>query len=299
VWRRFEEQRESSGFARAIVRPDAAPLGVRLIQEGIGSLRGAIGTPDQVADLVRRYDAVGVDQIIFILQAGSNRHEHICESLELFAAEVMPEFVEGREEREALKVDRLSGAVEAALARREPARKLAGPYEIDEEAELSTARPVGGAVRSDDLRGALTAAARRGATKLLARMVDGASDEQVERRFSSGVALRAIFAGMARSFEPDQAAGFRGRLVYELARPATGRPPARWTIEVLDGGATARPGASDGAALIVRFTLSDFVRIAAGAIDPAEPLLADRASFEGDFALAARLPEMFGAPSPY
>jgi hypothetical protein len=29
------------------------------------------------------------------------------------------------------------------------------------------------------------------------------------------------------------------------------------------------------------------------------PLLEDRASFEGDFALAARLPEMFGAPSAY
>ena len=51
--------------------------------------------------------------------------------------------------------------------------------------------------------------------------------------------------------------------------------------------------------LIVRFTLADFVRIAAGTIDPAVPLLENRASFEGDFALAARLPEMFGAPSPY
>jgi len=51
--------------------------------------------------------------------------------------------------------------------------------------------------------------------------------------------------------------------------------------------------------LIVRFRLADFVRIAAGKMDPAAPLLENRASFEGDFALAARLPEMFGAPSPY
>jgi hypothetical protein len=29
------------------------------------------------------------------------------------------------------------------------------------------------------------------------------------------------------------------------------------------------------------------------------PLLEGRASFDGDFALAARLLEMFGAPSPY
>ena len=30
--------------------------------------------------------------MIFVLQAGRNRHEHICESLELFGAEVLPEF---------------------------------------------------------------------------------------------------------------------------------------------------------------------------------------------------------------
>jgi alkanesulfonate monooxygenase SsuD/methylene tetrahydromethanopterin reductase-like flavin-dependent oxidoreductase (luciferase family) len=300
VWREFEQQRETSGFARAIVKPDQAPLGVKLLQEGIGSLRGALGTPAQVADLVRRYDKVGVDQVIFILQAGKSRHEHICESLELFANEVMPEFVEGRPEREAAKAGRLAGAVEAALARRAPAHTLSTPYLIDEQAELaSAARRSGTAPSASDLRAAATAAAKRGATKVLARLVDGATDEQVERRFSSPLAQRAMFTGMARSFAPEHAAGFHGRLVYELARPATGQPPSRWTIEVLDGHAAARPGAAAEAALTVRFTLADFVRIAAGTIDPAEPLLANRASFDGDFALAARLPEMFGAPSPY
>ena len=41
------------------------------------------------------------------------------------------------------------------------------------------------------------------------------------------------------------------------------------------------------------------LEVPAGTLDPAVPLMADRASFEGDFALAARLPEMFGAPSAY
>jgi len=63
--------------------------------------------------------------------------------------------------------------------------------------------------------------------------------------------------------------------------------------------ATATAGGADDPALTVRFRLADFVRVAAGKLDPAAPLLEDRASFEGDFALAARLPEMFGAPSPY
>ena len=84
----------------------------------MGSLRGAIGSPEQVSDLVARYEVAGVDQVIFILQAGRNRHEHICESLELFAQRVMPRFVDGREQREAEKTRGLERAIERALARR-------------------------------------------------------------------------------------------------------------------------------------------------------------------------------------
>jgi alkanesulfonate monooxygenase SsuD/methylene tetrahydromethanopterin reductase-like flavin-dependent oxidoreductase (luciferase family) len=305
VWREFQQHRDETGFARHIVRPDQAPLGVRLLQEGLGSLRGAIGDVDQVSELVARYEEAGVDQMIFVMQAGPNRHEHICESLELFASGVMPRFVEGRDEREAAKAMRLSEAVGAALARRAPARVPGSPYVIDEQAELARARRTrrGPAPGPRALGEAAFQHARRAArersVRLLARVVDGASDAELERRFGSSFAQRAMFAGMARSFEPDAASGFQGRLVYELSRPATGAPPRRWTIEVSDGHASACAGALDGPALTVRFQLADFVRMAAGKLDPAAPLLENRASFEGDFALAARLPEMFGAPSPY
>jgi hypothetical protein len=300
----FEQHRDETGFARHIVRPDQAPLGVRLLQQGLGSLRGAIGSPDQVSDLVARYEQAGVDQVIFVLQAGRNRHEHICQSLELFAAEVMPQFAEGREEREAAKAARLAEAVGSALNRREPARRLTVPYVIDERAELHRAgrrqrQPVGprqlaGAAVEQGRR-----AAREQATRLLARLVDGAGDEAVERRFGTGVAQRAMFAGMTRAFEPGAAGGFQGAIVYALARPATGGEPQSWTVEILDGHASARPGVAGDAALTVRFNLADFVRIAAGTLDPAVPLLENRGSFEGDFDLAVKLPEMFGAPSPY
>src|SRR5205807_3715614 len=125
--------------ARHFVRPERAPVGVRRPQEGLGARRGAIGTPAQVEDLGARYDVAGVDQVIFVLQAGRNRHEHICESLELFAREVMPRFVDGREERETAKARRLEPAIAAALARRLPARRLETPYTIDEPAELARA----------------------------------------------------------------------------------------------------------------------------------------------------------------
>jgi hypothetical protein len=140
--------------------------------------------------------------------------------------------------------------------------------------------------------------ARTGAIAVLARLVRDRDDATLERRFGSPVLQRALFSGMAHSFEPGAAAGFQGALVYELARPATGLAPVRWTIEVLGGQAIARPGAAPDPKLTVRYQLSDFVRIAAGTLDAAAPLLQNRASFDGDFALAARLPEMFGAPRP-
>jgi hypothetical protein len=67
---------------------------------------------------LRRYEEVGVDQLIFVLQAGNNQHEHIMESLELFAEEVMPEFKERDEAQRAAKMARLQPLVDAALQRR-------------------------------------------------------------------------------------------------------------------------------------------------------------------------------------
>ena len=122
VWDEFQRNRDAYGFARPIAARTGQVLGAQLCERGIGSLRGAIGTPDQVRGLLRMYAEVGVDQVIFVSQAGNNRHEHICESLELFAREVMPEFHEGEEAREKAKLERLAPAIEAALARREPAR---------------------------------------------------------------------------------------------------------------------------------------------------------------------------------
>ena len=51
-------------------------------------------------------------------QAGRLDHDANCRSLELFATEVMPEFVEDEAEREAAKAERLAPAIEAALARK-------------------------------------------------------------------------------------------------------------------------------------------------------------------------------------
>ncbi len=123
VYEEFERNRDRFGFSRETAAQTGQVLGAQLFQRGIGSLRGAVGTPDQLRELVREYEEVGVDQIIFVSQAGRNRHEHICESMELFAHEVMPEFAERADAVEKAKLERLAPAMEAALARREPARE--------------------------------------------------------------------------------------------------------------------------------------------------------------------------------
>jgi alkanesulfonate monooxygenase SsuD/methylene tetrahydromethanopterin reductase-like flavin-dependent oxidoreductase (luciferase family) len=123
IWDEFQRNRDAFGFSRPVAAQTGQVLGAKLFQRGISSLRGAIGTPDQIRELLRTYAEVGVDQVIFVLQAGRNRHEHICESLELFAREVMPDLHEGEEEREKAKAERLAPAIEAALARRPPARE--------------------------------------------------------------------------------------------------------------------------------------------------------------------------------
>src|SRR4051794_31838963 len=122
VWGEFQKNRSLFGFDRQIASQTGVVLGAQLIEQGMGSLRGAIGTPEQIRPLLRGYAAAGVDQVIFVSQAGRNRHEDICESLELFASEVMDEFHDGEDAREKEKLARLEPAIEAALARRAPAR---------------------------------------------------------------------------------------------------------------------------------------------------------------------------------
>ena len=80
---------------------------------------GGIGTPAQLTEHLEKFAGAGVDQVIFIQQGGRNRHDHICESLELFAADVMPAFKAREAEREAAKQAELAPYIEAALARKQ------------------------------------------------------------------------------------------------------------------------------------------------------------------------------------
>ena len=122
IWEEFESNRALWGFDRKVASQTGGSIAAQLFEQGLGSLRGAVGTPEQIRTLMRGYADAGVDQVILVSQSGRNRHDHICESLELFAREVMPGLREGEDAREKDKAERLAPAVDAAMSRREPAR---------------------------------------------------------------------------------------------------------------------------------------------------------------------------------
>jgi alkanesulfonate monooxygenase SsuD/methylene tetrahydromethanopterin reductase-like flavin-dependent oxidoreductase (luciferase family) len=296
VYEEFLERREQVGFARSIINADDGPLGVRVLQQGLGSLRGAIGSPAQVRDLCRRYEEAGVDQVIFLMQAGRNRHEHICESIELFASEVMPEFAERADAADAHRAERFAPAIAAALARREAPRSSDPQYSIPPvasgpPAESTLARATAnGRPRMAALQ-ALLAERGEKAFKVFVRRSD---DRRLERTVGSDRGLKVLFGAMAQAYEPDKSGGFTGELLYELRR-ADGAV-VRWTVAIASDSASARPGGATKPALTMKLGVADFVRMAGRDLDPGKALLTGRMDIEGDLALAARLGEMFGQP---
>ncbi|MDX2379844.1 MAG: LLM class flavin-dependent oxidoreductase, partial [Acidimicrobiia bacterium] len=115
LWGEFQERRGPDRTARRIADAEAAG----------DTYASCIGTPDDARRHLAELSDAGVDQVIFIQQAGRNEHEHICSSLELFAAELMPHFAAGRAERDAAKAAELAPYVEAALARKQKMQPLA------------------------------------------------------------------------------------------------------------------------------------------------------------------------------
>jgi len=85
---------------------------------------GGIGNPDEVRANLEKFESMGVDQVIFIQQGGRNKHEHICESLQLFASRIQPEFKARHTQRAARKAEELAPYVEKAMQKVTPVRRL-------------------------------------------------------------------------------------------------------------------------------------------------------------------------------
>jgi alkanesulfonate monooxygenase SsuD/methylene tetrahydromethanopterin reductase-like flavin-dependent oxidoreductase (luciferase family) len=144
VWDEFLEKREELGLPRHM-EATGGPIKTTMAPEPINdamevfrddkkspeqifaelnksspNLRGAVGTPKQVTELLRGYESTGIDEMLLAVQCGNIKHEDICETLELFAKKVMPEFQERDEKQQKEKAKRLEPVIEAALGRYKP-----------------------------------------------------------------------------------------------------------------------------------------------------------------------------------
>ncbi len=295
VWDEFLENRDQRGFAREVVTADDGPLGVKLLQRGLGSLRGAIGTPDQIRHLLSRYEAAGVDQVIFVSQAGHNKHEHILESLELFGKTVLPHFTDRVEQVEAAKADRLAPYVERAMARRPLPRKAPDDYVISVAGEPAEAPPwrQGGTGAPQTIAGL----ARHAGQVAAAGAIRRASPQLLERTLGSDAGLGMIFKAMARRFSPESALGWTGDIQYLLGTDAGTR---EWYLRVDQDKATAIRGRSPNAELTLRMPFSLFVAIGRGEVSFNRLLLEDSdLKAEGNLGLIGRMTEMFVPPGTY
>lgn len=74
---------------------------------------GCIGSPGTIRERLLAYERAGVDQVIFIAQAGATKHQDIVSSLRLFARELLPEFKERDVEHQRRRQGWLARPVEA------------------------------------------------------------------------------------------------------------------------------------------------------------------------------------------
>ena len=107
IWKEFQKNKiktEGRSTIELKISPDTEAPG--------------IGTPKELSTYLKKFEKTGVDQVTFIQQGGRNKHEHICEALELFASDVMPEFKEKEIQREKEKMEELEPYLKQAMKRK-------------------------------------------------------------------------------------------------------------------------------------------------------------------------------------
>src|SRR5262249_17136486 len=175
-------------------------------------------------------------------------------------------------------------AIDAALLRRDPPRVAERDYRI---APTASGPPVPAAPDNGHRSlprprlGSLQRLAKDGGEQAFQAFVRRASDTRLERTVGSARGLKLIFGVMAQAYEPGAAGGGTGEIQYDLTRTDGRR--AQWSVRIAPQQATVREGAAAAPLLTLKLGVADFLRIAAGDLDPGKALLTGRLDLEGDF----------------
>ncbi|HWL65880.1 MAG TPA: LLM class flavin-dependent oxidoreductase [Actinomycetota bacterium] len=282
VWEEFQTHRDKYGFARQIITASGDALGVKLLEQGLGSMRGAVGTPKQIIELVERYEAAGVDQVIFVAQCGNNVHEEVCESLELFGREVVPRFAEKADEVESEKLDRLSDVMDKALARRAEARQSDPDYVVTPDGEPSQGRFLVLADREKK---------EASAQEQFLGQLRGKSESELDEMARGTPLVQMILSGMCMSFQPQATRGFTGDIQYLLQRSDK---TEEWFVNIGEKEATVKDGRAEAPALTISTDVPTFLRTASGEDNGALAMMQGRIKVQGNGEVLTRMAAMFG-----
>jgi len=108
--RLFTEKFGREGEEKPMVEPEAEPEDETQRTLARAGGRGLfIGSPAFVRENLRRYEDAHVDLMNWQIQGGFRKHEHIMETIEMFAKEVMPEFQERQQQHEQWRQQQLDG----------------------------------------------------------------------------------------------------------------------------------------------------------------------------------------------
>jgi hypothetical protein len=126
----------------------------------------------------------------------------------------------------------------------------------------------------------------------MSSVVRRSSDQTLARVFARRPARRLLVATVVRFIPRRAPENLDGCVLVELVSPPTRRREKRsepWVFEFSEGSARARRGEVSEPQLSVSVAVPDFVRIAAGQLDPMSLVFDKRIRMKGSFALARRL----------
>jgi putative sterol carrier protein len=104
---------------------------------------------------------------------------------------------------------------------------------------------------------------------------------------------REVIAGMKDHFESGRAAGLTAAVAYEL----TGEGGGAWTLRVEKGQLQVDEGLPSGAvSATVTMAADDFVKVAAGELNPMTAFMAGKIRIAGDPFMAQRFQTLFRQP---
>jgi alkanesulfonate monooxygenase SsuD/methylene tetrahydromethanopterin reductase-like flavin-dependent oxidoreductase (luciferase family) len=105
IYREFRRRNDAEQAADALEPEDESARALYRM----GRRGNFIGSPAFIRENCLKYEAAHVDALLFFSQCGDRQHEHIMESLELFAREVMPEFKERHRAHQEWRARQLDG----------------------------------------------------------------------------------------------------------------------------------------------------------------------------------------------